>query len=182
MNESKISVRYAKALFSAAVERKLMDVVKKDIDLLLQLMQSQPRLKEILASPVVKTSEKRLFLDKIFKNHFNDLTVDFLHLLLKNNREIYLLEMCLNFQGLYGKLTGIKSAHLVTAVKLDETQLQQFNELIQVHFGTKAEVSTKVDENLLGGFILRVEDHQLDASVSTQLNKMRRELVNFIKN
>ena len=182
MNESKISVRYAKAFFAAAVERNLLTVAKKDVDLLLQLMQSQPRLKEILASPVVQTREKRDFLDKVFKNQFHELTMQFLHLLLKNNREIYLLEMCLNFQGLYGKLTGIKSAQLTTAIEMDETQLQKFNKLILVHFGSKAEVLTKVDESLVGGFILKVDDQQLDASVSTQLKKMRRELVNIIKN
>ena len=88
----------------------------------------------------------------------------------------------MNFQTLYSKLTGIKSAQLTTAVELDKTELQKFNEFIQIHFGGKAEVLTKVDENLLGGFILKVEDHQLDASVSTQLKKMRRELVNVIKN
>jgi F-type H+-transporting ATPase subunit delta len=182
LNESKISVRYAKAFFSSAVERNLLEVVKKEVDLLLQLLQSQPRLKELLASPVVKTKEKSVFIDKIFKDRFSELTVDFLHLLLKNNRELFLMEMCLNFRVLYSKATGIKSAELITAMKLDEDQLQQFNDLIQAHFGGKAEVVTKVDELLLGGFILKVEDQQLDASVSTQLKKMRRELVNVIKN
>jgi F-type H+-transporting ATPase subunit delta len=182
LNESKISVRYAKAFFSSAVEKNLLESAKKDVDLLLQLLQNQPRLKELLASPVVKTKEKRLILDKIFVNRLNKLTIDFLHLLLKNNREVYLLQMCLNFQALYSKLTGIKRAQLVTAIPLDEALLQKFNQLIQVNFGGKAEVLTKVDENLLGGFILRVEDHQLDASVSTQLKKMKRELVNVIKN
>lgn len=182
MNESKISVRYAKAFFSAAVEKGLLDLVKKDVDQLLFLLQTQPRLKELLASPVVQTSEKRSFLDQVFKGQFNSLTLDFFHLLLKNNREIYLLEMCLNFQGLYGKLTGIKSAQLVTAIRIDESQMEKFNKLIQDRFGSKAEVSTRVDEKLLGGFILKVEDHQLDASVATQLKKMRRELVNVIKN
>ncbi len=182
MNESKISVRYAKAFFSSAVERNVTEVAKKDVDLLLQLLQTQPRLRELLSSPVVKTSEKRDILDKTFVGRLNDLTIDFLHLLLKNNREVYLLEMCLNFQVLYSKLTGIKMAQLVTAVKLDDAQLQKFNEMIRVRFGGKAEVQTKVDENLLGGFILRVEDHQMDASVSAQLKKMRRELVNVIKN
>lgn len=182
MNESKISVRYAKAFFAAAVERKLLDVVKKDVDLLLQLLQSQPRLKELLASPVVQTKQKRDFIDAVFMDRFNELTMDFLHLLLKNNREIYLVEMCLNFRGLYSRLTGVISAQLLTAVKIDEDQLKQFNQLIQVHFGAKAEVTTKVDDKLLGGFILKVDDHQLDASVSTQLKKMKRELVNFTKN
>jgi len=182
LNESKISVRYAKAFFSAAVERKLLDVVKKDVDSLLQLLHSQPRLRELLASPVVKTREKRLFLDKVFKERYNDLTLDFLHLLLKNNRELFLLEMCLNFQYLYSKQTGIKSAKLITAIELDETQLQQFNQFILDHFGSKADVTAIVDENLLGGFILKLEDRQLDASVSTQLKKMKRELVNFNKN
>ncbi len=160
----------------------MLDVVKKEVDLLLQLMRSQPRLKELLASPVVKTKEKSVFIDKIFKDRFSELTVDFLHLLLKNNRELFLMEMCLNFRALYSKVTGIKSAELVTAMELDKAQLEKFIELIQVHFGGKAEILTKVDELLLGGFILRVEDQQLDASVSTQLKKMRRELVNVIKN
>ena len=182
MNESKISVRYAKAFFASAVERKLLDSIKKDVDLLVQLLGTQPRLKELLTSPVVKTKEKGILLDKIFKEVMNELTIDFLHLLLKNNREVYLLEMCLNFQVLYSKLTGIKSAKLISAVELDKEQLQQFNELILARFGSKADVLTIVDESLLGGFILKVEDHQLDASVSTQLKKMRRELVNVIKN
>jgi len=149
---------------------------------LLQLLQTQPRLKELLSSPVVKSKEKGAFLDKIFKNQCQQLTMDFLHLLLKNNRELFLMEMCLNFQSLYSKLTGIKSAKLTTAIELDQAQLQDFNKLIQVHFGSKAEVLTTVDGNLLGGFILKVEDQQLDASVSTQLKKMRRELVSNIKN
>lgn len=182
MNESKISVRYAKAFFSAAVERKLLDVVKKDVDSLLQLLQIQPRLRELLASPVVKTKEKGDFLDKVFKERYNELTLDFLHLLLKNNRELFLLEMCLNFQSLYSRQTGIKSAKLITAFELDETQLQQFNQFILDHFGSRADVTATVDENLLGGFILKLEDRQLDASVSTQLKKMKRELVNFNKN
>ncbi len=181
MNESKISVRYAKAFFTAAVERKILEVVKRDVDLLLQLLQSQPRLKELLASPVVHTGEKRNFMIAIFKEHFNRLTMDFLDLLLKNNREIYLVEMCLNFQGLYGRLTGIISAQLVTATPMDDDLLKEFNQLIQVNFGSKAEVIAKVDEKLLGGFILRVDDLQIDTSVATQLKKMKRELVSFTK-
>jgi F-type H+-transporting ATPase subunit delta len=182
LNESKISVRYAKAFFSAAVERKIQEVAKKDVDLLLQLLLSQPRFKELLASPVVQTSVKRDLINTIFKDRFNELTLDFLNLLLKNNREIYLVEICLNFQGLYSRLTGVISAQLMTAVEIDEDQLKQFNQLIQSHFGSKAEVSCKVDEKLMGGFILRVDDHQLDASVATQLKKMRREFVSFTKN
>ncbi len=182
MNESKISVRYAKALFSSATEKSLLEIVKKDIDLLLKLLQTQPRLKELLASPVIKTKEKRVLLDKIFMVQFNKLTIDFLHLVLENNREVFLLEMCLNFQTQYSRRTGIKLAQLTTAVELDAIQLKQFNEFIQTHFGSKAEVLTKVDETLLGGFILRVEDHQLDASVTSQLKKLKRELVNVIKN
>lgn len=182
MNESKISVRYAKALFSSAVEKNLLEVVKKDVDLLLHLLKNGSGLKELLASPVVKSKEKTMFIDKIFKENVNRLTIDFLHLILKNNRETFLLEMCLNYQALYGKLTGIKSAELTTAVALDAGQLDRFNQMIQSHFGGKAEVLTKVDERLLGGFILKVDDHQLDASVNTQLKKLRRELVNVIKN
>jgi len=182
LNESKISVRYAKAFFSAAVERKLLDIVKKDVDSLLQLLQLQPRLKELLASPVVKTKEKRDFLDKVFKDRYHTLTLDFLHLLLKNNRELFLLEMCLNFQALYSRQTGIRSAKLTTAIELDESQLQQYNQFIQDYLGSKAEVTAIVDEKLLGGFVLKLEDRQLDASVSTQLKKMKRELVNFNKN
>lgn len=182
MNESKISVRYAKAFFLSAVDRNLVEVVKKDIDLLLYLLNTQPRLKELLHSPVVKTYEKSLFLDKIFKDELNGLTIDFLHLLLKNNREIFLLEMCLNFQGLYSKLTGIKSAQLITAFELDKSQLRLFDDLILEYWGGKADIHVTIDDKLLGGFILKVEDRQLDASVSTQLKRMRRELVNVIKN
>ncbi|MCE1199455.1 MAG: ATP synthase F1 subunit delta [Marinilabiliales bacterium] len=182
MNESKISVRYPKAFFSLSVEKNLSVAVKKDVDTLLHLFETQPGFKALLASPVLPASAKKSFVDKVFKEQFHAMTIDFLHLLLKNGREIYLFEICLNFNRLYSLQTGVKFAQLTTAVALDKIQLDQFSDIIQQMFGSKAEVNSKVDPSILGGFVLKVDDQQMDASVSTQLRRMKREMVNVIKN
>lgn len=182
LNESKISVRYAKAFFSSALEGNRLEGIKKDVDLLLDLLNSEPRFKELLSSPVVSTRQKSETLNAIFKGRVNGLTVDFLQLLLKNHREMFLLEMCLNFRSFYGKHTGIRAARLVTAVETDAQLLAKFSELIMAQTGSIAGLTTVVDENIIGGFILTIDDKQLDASIATQLKRMKRELVNVIKN
>ncbi|MBI9056704.1 MAG: ATP synthase F1 subunit delta [Labilibaculum sp.] len=177
MNESKISVRYAKALFELGKEKELIDTVIKDIQLVDEVCKSIADFWLMVESPVVKTSQKRASMKQIFGDRINAITLNFLDLVVKNRREIYLKDISRNFLALCRKDQGILSATLTSATTIEEGSKENLSTLLSKSFNSKIELEEVVDEEIIGGFVLRVEDQQLDASVSTQLNKIKRELL-----
>jgi F-type H+-transporting ATPase subunit delta len=180
MDENKISLRYAKALFSLAREKALLDRVNEDISRIMSSLKAVPEFKTVLASPVVKTSEKADLFKEAFDNNVDPITYSFLNLLLTNKREFFLDDILRNFLDLYRKYKGFKSAVLSSASPLDQDTVEHFRNLIRQKFNTEVDLSFSVNENLIGGFILRVEDQQIDASVSSKLKQLKQELIKKI--
>jgi len=180
MDENKISLRYAKALFSLAWEKSVLDEVNKDIGQIISLLKAVPEFKIVLGSPVVKTSEKAGLMKETFASNINPITFSFLNLLLTNKRESFLEDMLRNFLDLYRKFKGYKSAVLSSAFPLDPKTVDHFRDLIRQKFATEVDLSFNVNGDLIGGFILRVEDQQIDASVSSKLKQLKQELIKKI--
>jgi F-type H+-transporting ATPase subunit delta len=178
MNESKINVRYAKALFGLVKEDNSLDVQKKDIELLFQCIQEIPELQDVIQSPVMKSSEKIRLFDMAFGDSFSPLTVTFMHLVLESRREEHFVGICRYFLDLIKAEQGIRDAELVTASPLDEKLRQSIIRLIAKKFDSKVDLHEKVDGSIIGGYILRVGDQQIDASISSKLEKIKNELIN----
>ena len=131
----------------------------------------------VLGSPVIKTSVKAKIFREIFVKQINSITFSFLNLLLSNNRESFLEDISRNFLVLYRKSIGFKSAVISSAFVLDAATVEQFRQLIRNKFKTEVELICNVNRDLIGGFVLRVEDQQIDASVSAKLKGLKQELV-----
>lgn len=177
MDESKISVRYAKALLGLAGEKQVKETVKIDMELIHQLFETFPGFKQVLESPVIGTKEKRNLFEKVFAERISAMTYSFLMLLLTNNREAWLKDITRNFLDSYRKEAGFKAAKLTSAAGIDPETVEQFRALIRKHFDTEVDLICNVDSKLIGGFILQVEDQQIDASVSSKLRRLNRELL-----
>lgn len=177
MNNSSISVRYAKALFSLANEKNVLDEVYSDLENLLTLMNTLPQFKVIVDSPVISSNDKQRFLKELLGKSVNDLTHNFLTLLLTNSRENYLPMIARNFIESYREKSGIKSVQLSSAIELDEKVVKQIGEVISKKYNAKVNVLCEVDSKLIGGFVMQVDDQLLDASVATRLKTLRQEFV-----
>ncbi len=177
MDENKISLRYAKALFGLAREKTALDEVKIDIDLILNSLKAVPEFKIVLGSPIVRTSEKAGLFKETFASNVTSITYSFLNLLLTNKRESYLEDIARSFLELYRRFKGYKSAVLSSALTLDSKTVEHFRELIRQKFNTEVDLSLNINSDLIGGFILRIEDQQIDASVSSKLKQLKQELI-----
>ena len=176
MNESKISVRYAKALFKAAREGKLLPQVMKDMEQVMRVY-SMDDFRAVLESPIVKTSDKKKVFQSLFSGKLTDLSLNFFDLLLTNKRENHLPHIARYFSTLYKSDQGILSAEITVAGKIDAAQAEKFKTLLKKTFKAEIELETNVRADILGGFILRVEDEQYDGSVASQLTKIKRQLL-----
>lgn len=177
MNYSKIGVRYAKALLNVAIEKKLLEEVKNDLLFLDSLAVSVPEFNQVLSSPVVKPSEKQAIFSSALVKNTNELTLQFINLLVLHRRESRLRDIIRNFIDQYREYKGILSATLITPVVIDDSIRNKISALLKEKYEKNIELTPKVDSSIIGGFILQVADLQLDSSVQTHLKKVRQELI-----
>lgn len=175
MNESKISVRYAKALFLSAGENGLVDTVREDMKYILELT-SMDEVRELLGSPVVKSSDMRRAISALTKGRVSELTYNLIMLVVDNGRESSLAGIARSFIEEADRFNGITRASLTTTVELDGVTVDRIKALIEESTGTKVELEQLTDQDITGGFMLRVEDMFIDGTVRSQLRKIRKEL------
>ncbi len=178
MNDSLITVRYVKALYQLADEENIQDAVKDDMELLLRCIKESSEFQDFLHNPLLKSSEKLRVIDDLFQKAIQDLSLIFLQLLIENKREMYLFNICHYFISYYKEKRGIKEATITTANPLSTAHRKEVLDFITKKFKIKIELKEQVNPAIIGGFVLRIEDQQINASLGAQLNKIKRELIN----
>lgn len=176
MNESQISVRYAKALFQSASEQQLLDKVYVDMALLADVCRIDD-FNYMLTTPSLKDSKKIQVADSVFRDRVSGISMALIRLVITNKREAYLPAIARNYRDFYRKSRGIKTASMVTAQEVDESVKERIKSLISKAYKAEVELTTLVDEEMIGGFILNIEDSQYDASVLSSLKKMKKQLL-----
>lgn len=177
MDQSKVTVRYSKAFFSLAKEKKQLDTLRKDIELIYTLCNESADFRLLLESPIVKTSQKIKLLKSIFDKKINPLTLNFLDLITNNKREAHLAGICRNLLNLYRQEQGVKSAVITTATELNPAIIADIQKQLEKQLNAQIELTRKIDPALIGGFVLRIEDQQVDASIASQLKKVKEKLL-----
>jgi F-type H+-transporting ATPase subunit delta len=176
MNESRISVRYSRALFQSALDKKILDRINRDMILINEICHL-PEMKELLTNPVIRPSKKSEILHYLLKKDFHKLSLSLIDIVVKNGRERYIPAIARVFVHETMKYNGITESLLTTAVKVDPVIKKQVSDLIANLFKTKVDLKENIDKTIIGGFILKVDDSFIDASIRNKLRKIRKELV-----
>ncbi|MBL7918302.1 MAG: ATP synthase F1 subunit delta [Bacteroidia bacterium] len=169
-----VASRYSKSLIDLAVEKKQLDAVYNDVVVIKQACDTANDFQTFLKSPIIKTDKKVEILKAIFSSKLNELTFAFIMLLAKKKRENILLEVCNAFIEDYNKFKNITSATIITAVKLDDASRKKALEIVKGVSSGEVVLNEKVNPELIGGFVLRVGDKQVDNSVSRQLQNLKK--------
>ena len=177
MNDSKISVRYAKALFESAKEKDVLDKVREDMEDV-QKICLIPEFQYLIETPVMKESQKRDVLDTILGKSLHPLTISLLNMVFSNGRELFIQAIARNFIDLYKKNKGIKSATFISAAPVSEAMHAKVKKIIQKVVNSPVELKVEDNEELIGGFVIRIDNQQYDASVANSLKEVKKELLN----
>ncbi len=176
MDNSRLASRYAKALFQLAKERNKVEIVKQDLSKLMDLLHESAEFTWLLESPVITSSVKVGLVAKVLAGTVDPLTLEFMQLLVEHRRESNLASTCRMFMELYKKDQGIMEAKVESAIPVDVAFLDGLKKSLEKSSKKKIEMTTETNESLIGGFILTLEDQQLDASVQSKLKRIRQEL------
>lgn len=177
MNYSAISVRYTKALYQLAKEKNELKEVFEHIVFIHQIISQTKDLEQVITNPVIPSRTKINLIEKAFKDRINPDAYSFILLMLQNKREEYLLSSLRYFEYYYKKENGITTVQLTTAIPLESTVKNEIKGIIRSNFNITPEFHDKVDKNIIGGFIIRMDDQQIDSSVATQLDKFKEQLI-----
>ena len=141
-----------------------------------------PEIKEVLESPIIIPSKKKAIFESILEKDVEKVTLTLVALLIKNGRESFLPAVARVFRDETLKYKGITETYLTTAVPVNDKIRKQISELISAEFNTKIELKENVDKEIIGGFVLKVNDYYMDASIRNKLRKIKKELsVNFTR-
>ena len=170
-------MRYARALFSYSLEKKGEDQVFAEMKILADIFAKEKKFRVALDNPVLSTKDKLKLIKAVFNNKLSDVSTKFIELVLHQKREYLLQRMSLVFMDLYRKYKNISVGRLITASQVDAKLVEKIKQLVLLKQAGTVEFTTEVDPSIDGGFILFFDTYRLDASISTQLKKIKEQLL-----
>ncbi|HSR19147.1 MAG TPA: ATP synthase F1 subunit delta [Ignavibacteriaceae bacterium] len=176
MADSKVSYRYASSLLGLAVEKKILDAVSTDVEMVRSAIEDNAMLRNLLKSPIIKPQSKASILDEILSKAHPE-TKKFVRFVVDKNRENFLLGIASAFLGLRDEYIGFVNVSIKTAYEFNDEQKKRLKEKLESLLNKKVGFSFEIDKSLVGGFIAQVNDTVYDASLKHQLDLLRTQLL-----
>jgi F-type H+-transporting ATPase subunit delta len=181
MSENKAASRYAKSLIDLSTERNTFEEIKNDMVLLEKVIGENHELEAILKNPIVPLDKKAGILDNLFGNKVNEVTRAFFKLVVSKGRSGILFDTSKAFIEQYNAIKGIVTAYVTSATALTAESRAEIISIVKKESGAnEVVIKEKVNDKLIGGFILKVGDRQFDASIASSLGKLKKEFAQGI--
>lgn len=175
MNSSKLATRYAKALFEFAKEKDQIQKVKEDLVLVKSVLKENYELKLVIESPIIFPDKKNDIFAGVFADKLSDTTFGFLSLTIKKKREPALITICDEYVRLYNKYNNIQVAFVTTVHPLSPALADAVKKLLEEETQSTIELQQILDDKIIGGLKIQIEDTLFDASILSSINKLRDE-------
>lgn len=177
MNQSRLFVKYARALHEYSLDQHATDVVYGDMVKVYSVLNATPELQELFSSPVIFPSMKSGIVEKIFKGKVSLVTLRFLTFLVEKKREAFLKNILISYFSIYRKSAGIVKVEFTSAVVMEEEERKSIIiNLKKLLVGT-VEMDFTTKPELIGGFTLALNDIMLDASIATKLKRLKNRIL-----
>jgi F-type H+-transporting ATPase subunit delta len=150
--------------------------VREQLEQIVTAESEVPELRELLRNPQLDPRTRAAALEDVLSGG-DELLRNFLLLLADKSRIGALEEIAQEFERLVSEEEGILTAELTTAVELSDEDERRLLKQIEEASGRKVEATRQVDPDLIGGIVLQVGSHRLDASVRGRLTRLRHDLV-----
>lgn len=173
MKHTRITSRYAKSLLFLSIERDILDNILEDMKYVQSIFSNNRDFTLLLKSPIVKTEKKQRILKKIFSSQINEISMKFISILTAKKRELYLEGIAQSFINQYKSHKNIEDATIITAVQIDDMTKREILSFISKQENKKIQLKEIIDENIIGGAIIKMGDKQLDTSISKTIKQLK---------
>lgn len=175
MKQSRAAIRYAKAVFSLANDSNISSNVYKDMLFYIDFSKSDSSFSAMLANSVINLKAKQDIILSL-NTQICDLSKDLIRLLITNKRLSIFVDVANSYKSLYEQSNNMTKAIVITALPITEDIKQSALNKINYISNKTVAIHNIIDKNILGGFILRYEGKEYNASLSNKLQKIKKEL------
>ena len=173
MKNSQVASRYSKALFSLAIEKSQVEEFNGDLITIADLLRSEPHFATLFFHPRLSKEDKLQIIQEVFQPIIEaEYILNFLNLTIAKKREKDIPSICNAWQVLYDGYKRQLPVEIITAVDIDQDQLQSILTTVALRSGREPLPTVKIDAAILGGIILKYEDKIIDGSVRKQLQQL----------
>jgi len=177
MKGSKVSIRYAKAIFIYALENKISKHIEKDMLLISNTLDLEKKVVKILNNPTIEDEKKEKIIIAIFKN-INESTRRFIKLLLYKKRLSILDSVAKKYLEIFEKYQGNQEVKIITPVAITESIKREVLKITKQMTNKNIQLKNVIDSAILGGFILQIGNTRYNASISNQLKELKQKFMN----
>ena len=179
MSDYRVASRYAKSLIDLGIEKNIIDTLYDDICNFKESLNNRD-LYLLVKSPIIKADKKIGILNSIFGESFDKATMSFFNIITRKGRESFLPEITDSFINLYKKHKHITTVQLTTASPITQEALVAIKKALELSNDTdqQVEIETSVDKDLIGGFVIEMDDKLYDASVAHKLEEVKKQFMN----
>jgi F-type H+-transporting ATPase subunit delta len=174
---SPTAVAYAQSMLDLANEQKNAEPLGRELAELKQVIEQNPTAREMLSNPAISIDERSRMLDRVFRGKVGDLLFRVLNVMNQHNRLGLLEQVATSYGNLLDEQLGKVEVDVIVAQKLSNDQLEAAKKKITAAIGRDAVLHQYVDDSIVGGMIVRVGDKLIDASVRSQLQAMKQQLL-----
>lgn len=175
MLTSKVAKRYAQGLLEFAKESNATDALYGEMKDVVKVMAESTELNRFFATPFIDANKKMEVAREVFKS-FSPAAQNLVQLVIKNGREGQLKNIAQAYIAKIDAVSGIQKITLTSATELSQATI---NDILKsttlVNPNAKFELKMIIDPSILGGYILRVGDQQIDSSVKSKLEKVKKD-------
>ena len=172
MKKNKASSRYARALFEIAQSQKKIDLVFKDTQLLISLLDSNTELSDLVQNPTISPKYKQDLLTRVFGNYLDGITIRFFEMIVKKGRDPLLSQILNRYQELYFELKNEVLVTVTSARRLSDAQISLIKDRVKPGSGVR--IKEQIDPAMLGGVIIDTNGKQYSTCVKTKLEMIKK--------
>lgn len=177
MLTNKLALKYAQAVYEIASEKTMLDEVEKQLKLVEATIAGHADLATLMYHPLVPAPAKKETVSRIFAGELDEFVQNFLLLLIDKRREPALPAIISEYIRLANEARNIAEAEVFTAKELSAEQLQALAAKLSKVTGKNIVLKTTVEQELIGGIVVKIGDKLIDGSVGRQLKMLKASLL-----
>jgi F-type H+-transporting ATPase subunit delta len=175
MEGTRVASRYAKSFIDLALEQGILEKAYADMKFITEVCKTNSEFVTFLKSPIINTDKKQTVLKAVFADKLNKVTDAYIQLITAKKREMFLDQIAEEFINQYNEKKKILKAVVTTASGIDDATRKQVMNLVKGTSESEVILEEKIDKDIIGGFIIRVGDKQVDASIARKLSNLKRD-------
>lgn len=178
MSDGLIPQRYARALYKYALEHNNATAVYDEMKQVADSFEAFPEMQKVMTNPFVDAARKEKLLVSAAGDKVEDDFRRFVRLIINHHREDFAYLMVLAYRKLYREENHIAQVVITTAAELPAEEMQKLRDVVQKAFEDYTlEFVSRVNPDLIGGFVIDVNSTRMDASISNELEQLRQKLL-----